>query len=70
MVVNLDDMEYESLRAFFVRYMQNRELLLAEYCLAKGKARKARLAGCITDALRHERICESIYNMLPTDQRW
>jgi hypothetical protein len=43
---------------------------LAAYAKTKAFAMRARLAGEINVALRYERHCELVYNLLPSQWRW
>ena len=43
---------------------------LANYAMNKSTAMRMRLEGRIQDAEKYERICQRVYNSLPTWARW
>lgn len=85
-IPNLDDMETDDLRNFASRHTSGRnaaELFdstgreataatndLANYAWNKLTARNCRYDGYIETAQNYERICQNIYNNLPTWARW
>ncbi len=44
--------------------------LIALYMRLKGRAKSARIAGKINDALAHESSCDELYQSLPVWARW